>query len=110
MTPIAFSGNPLDRASVQRADPAWLAAQKPAGLFLPCWQNRPLVRADRAVFLGWRGAASHSLPFGPLQAEQFQLIGDPHPTHLACRRRFGCDELPIRCGSAFFTMHRLASR
>jgi NAD+ diphosphatase len=54
MTPIAFSGSPLDRASVQRADPAWLAAQKPAGLFLPFWQNRPLLRADRTMFLAWR--------------------------------------------------------
>jgi NAD+ diphosphatase len=52
--PIAFAGNPLNRAGLERADPAWLAAQKPAGLFLPFWQNRPLVRADRAAFLGWR--------------------------------------------------------
>ena len=54
MGTIAFSGNPLDRASIQRADPAWLAAQKPAGLFLPFWQNRPLVAENRAVFLEWR--------------------------------------------------------
>ena len=54
MTPIAFAGNPLDRAGLERADPAWLAAQKSAGLFLPFSQNRPLVRADRVVFLGWR--------------------------------------------------------
>ena len=54
VTPIAFAGNPLDRAGLERADPAWLAARKIAGLFLPFWQNRPLVRADRAVFLGWR--------------------------------------------------------
>jgi NAD+ diphosphatase len=52
--PIAFSGNPLDRASLRRADPAWLAAQEPAGLFLPFWQNRPLVENDRAAFLPWR--------------------------------------------------------
>ena len=54
VTPIAFAGNPLNRAGLERADPAWLAGQTPAGLFLPFWQNRPLVRADRAVFLGWR--------------------------------------------------------
>jgi NAD+ diphosphatase len=54
MTPIAFSGSPLDRASVQRTDSVWLAAQKAAGLFLPFWQNRPLVRADKAAFLRWR--------------------------------------------------------
>src|ERR1700760_4525135 len=54
VTPIAFAGNPLDRAGLERTNPAWLAAQKAAGLFLPFWQNRPLVHADRAVFLGWR--------------------------------------------------------
>jgi NAD+ diphosphatase len=52
--PIAFAGNPLNRAGLERTDPAWLATQKTAGLFLPFWQNRPLVNADRAVFLGWR--------------------------------------------------------
>ncbi len=54
MSPIAFSANPLDRASLRRADPAWIAAQQAAGLFLPFWQNRPFVRADRAGFLPWR--------------------------------------------------------
>jgi NAD+ diphosphatase len=54
---IAFSGNPLDRAGEhRRADPAWLAAQREAGLFLPFWQNRPFVMADRAAFLPWRSA------------------------------------------------------
>jgi hypothetical protein len=47
--PIAFSGSPLDRASEHRTDPAWLAAQKMRGLFLPCWQNRPMVTGDRAA-------------------------------------------------------------
>ena len=51
---IAFSGNPLDRASLRRADPAWIAAQQAVGLFLPFWQNRPLVADHRAVFLPWR--------------------------------------------------------
>src|SRR5882757_4216732 len=51
---IAFSGSPLDRASLRRADPAWIAAQQAAGLFLPFWQNRPFVRNDRAGFLPWR--------------------------------------------------------
>src|SRR5579883_2015833 len=54
MDPIAFSGNPLDRASLERADPAWLAVRKTSGLFLPFWQNKPFVRADRAGFLDWR--------------------------------------------------------
>jgi NAD+ diphosphatase len=51
---LSFAGNPLDRASLHRADPIWLAAQKAAGLFLPFWQNRPFVRDDRARFVSWR--------------------------------------------------------
>jgi NAD+ diphosphatase len=62
MRPIAFSGNPLDRASYARADPAWVAAQRAAGLFLPFWQNRPFIvgsegsgqAAPRAGFLPGR--------------------------------------------------------
>jgi NAD+ diphosphatase len=54
MALIPFSGSPLDRASYGRADPAWLAAQAVAGLFLPFWQNRPFVVQDRAGFLPWR--------------------------------------------------------
>jgi NAD+ diphosphatase len=53
-SPIPFSGSPLDRASYHRADAAWLAAQVPAGLFRPFWQNRPFVKNDRAGFLPWR--------------------------------------------------------
>ena len=51
MKRIAFSGNPLDRASYSRTDPAWLAAQRAAGLFLPFWHNRPFVAGGRAGFL-----------------------------------------------------------
>jgi len=51
---ISFSGNPLDRASERRGDAAWLAAQTAAGLFLPFWQNKPLVFQDRTAFLPWR--------------------------------------------------------
>jgi NAD+ diphosphatase len=54
MAPIPFSGSPLDRASYGRADPAWLAVQQAAGLFLPFWQNRPFLVQDRAGFLPWR--------------------------------------------------------
>lgn len=48
---MAFGGNPLDRAGARRGDAAWLAAQAEAGLYLPFWQNRPLVKAERAAFL-----------------------------------------------------------
>jgi len=54
MRTIAFSGNPLDRASYRRTDPAWLAAQAARGLFLPFWQNRPFVTGKRAGFLPGR--------------------------------------------------------
>jgi NAD+ diphosphatase len=54
MQAMTFGGNPLDRASAQRADPAWLAAQATAGLFLPFWQNRPLVAEGRIALLPWR--------------------------------------------------------
>ncbi len=42
---IAFSGNTLDRVSLRRADPAWLAEQwiHPEARVLPLWQLRPLV-------------------------------------------------------------------
>lgn len=57
--PISFAGNPLDRGGEQRrADPAWLAAQRAlaSARFLPFWQNRPLVIAERAGFLPWDAA------------------------------------------------------
>ena len=54
MSPMAFSGSPLDRASYHRADAAWLAAQAARGLFLPFWQNCPFVAGNRAGFLPWR--------------------------------------------------------
>jgi NAD+ diphosphatase len=51
---MTFGGNPLDRAGDRRTDPAWLAAQRTVGLFLPLWQNKPLVIDGRAGFLPWR--------------------------------------------------------
>jgi len=56
MDPIAFAGNPLDRASAERPGDAWIAARRAAGRFLPFWQMKPLLTADsRAAFLPWRG-------------------------------------------------------
>jgi NAD+ diphosphatase len=53
MNPISFAGNPLERASAMRPGEAWIAARRQAGLFLPFWQNRPFVIADRAGFRPW---------------------------------------------------------
>ena len=58
---MAFTGNALNRASDRRTDPAWLAAQRRSGLFLPFWQNKLLVIAGRAGFLPWRDAWDNRL-------------------------------------------------
>ncbi|HEU0095469.1 MAG TPA: NUDIX-like domain-containing protein, partial [Rhizomicrobium sp.] len=52
MSPITFSGNPLERASAERPGEAWIAARRQAGLFLPFWQNRPFVAGDRGFSNG----------------------------------------------------------
>ena len=52
--PIPFSGGDWDRAAALRSDPAWLAAQVQAGLFLPVWRGAPLVADDKLMFLPWR--------------------------------------------------------
>lgn len=45
-----FAGNPLDRASDRRPDPAWLASQlaSPESLALAMWNGRPLVEPGEA--------------------------------------------------------------
>ncbi|MEP6829684.1 MAG: NAD(+) diphosphatase [Rhizomicrobium sp.] len=50
---LSFTGNPLDRASAERSDPKWIAAQQARAdaLFLPIWQTKPLLVGDRAGFL-----------------------------------------------------------
>ena len=50
---LSFTGNPLNRASAERNDPAWIAAQQARAdaLFLPIWQTKPLLKGDRAGFL-----------------------------------------------------------
>jgi len=52
---IAFSGNPLDRSSMERRDPAWLAKQLADGSsrFLPVWRLSPLVKSGSARALAW---------------------------------------------------------
>src|ERR1700753_3713692 len=56
---LSFTGNPLDRASAQRADPNWIAVQQARAdaLFLPIWQTKPFLIGDKAGFLGARGRA-----------------------------------------------------
>jgi len=48
---ISFSGNPLDRASESRGDPAWIAARRTECLIVPVWRNQMLIRDRTAVFL-----------------------------------------------------------
>jgi len=81
---LAFSGNPLDRASQRRGDQAWLVEQAATGLFLPFWQNRPFVVNQRAGFLpgreDWRTGCSVFLGLDdgqPLFA--VDLAGDEEP-------------------------------
>ena len=59
---LSFTGNPLDRASAQRSDPDWLAAQQARAdaRFLPIWQAKPLVAGARAAFLS--ASDLHLLP------------------------------------------------
>jgi NAD+ diphosphatase len=54
MNPLAFTGNPLERANYRRMDADWLAAQRQSGWFLPFWQNRPYLVENRAGFLPWQ--------------------------------------------------------
>jgi NAD+ diphosphatase len=54
LTPtMAFAGNPLDRAGDRRIDEGWLADMRAAGLYLPFWQDKPLVRDGQAGFQHW---------------------------------------------------------
>ena len=87
MMPIPFSGNPLERASYRRSDTAWLETQALAGLFLPFWQNRPLVADNHAVFLPWRkewqGLAQVFLGLDDSQAFFAVELGGEDDPHLA---------------------------
>lgn len=53
--PIAFSGSPLDRAAIERRDPAWLAGRlaDPATRYLPLYELNPLVKSDEPRGLAW---------------------------------------------------------
>ena len=57
--PIAFSGSPLDRVSVERRDAAWLETLRAdeATRFLPVWRLEPLVKLGEARRLAWATGA-----------------------------------------------------
>ena len=59
---IAFTANPLDRASDQRSDQQWIATRLAvaSSVFLPLYRGDPLVRDGRAVLLA--GAARAEFP------------------------------------------------
>ena len=48
---MPFAGNPLDRASDHRADPAWIAARRAEALILPLWKLQVLVTDETAARL-----------------------------------------------------------
>jgi NAD+ diphosphatase len=80
---IAFSGNPLDRASEKRSDTAWLAAKRreAEARVLPLWKLQPLLlgpeKALEDVKLGFLEGALASGLGAPDAAEVFLgLDGD----------------------------------
>jgi len=73
---LSFTGNPLDRASAERADPNWIAVQlaRADALFLPIWQTKPLLVGDKAGFL-----SAASLGLTPDQLYVFLGLRDGRP-------------------------------
>jgi len=53
--PIAFSGSPLDRAAIERRDPAWIEGRlgDPATRYLPLYELDPLVKLGEERALAW---------------------------------------------------------
>jgi NAD+ diphosphatase len=56
---MAFSGNPLDRSSMLRRDPKWVAEQRDRETtrFLPMWRLMPLVKSGSERSLAWATSA-----------------------------------------------------
>jgi NAD+ diphosphatase len=83
---IAFSGNPLDRASAQRGDASWIARMRsqPGARVLPLWKLQPLLtgpeNAEGEAQLGFVDSALASGLGAPDAIEVFLgLDGDvPH--------------------------------
>src|SRR5581483_6612120 len=65
---LSFSGNPLARASEFRSDPAWIAARRAEGLFLPLWRLKVLVRQADGL---WPAAR-----LDPARCERLAAAGD----------------------------------
>ena len=98
---MAFTGNVLDRASARRADPAWLAAQAQAGLFLPFCDGRLLVAENKALFLPWRAAwEGRSCIFLGLDGTQplfaVDVAGEPELSGIFTEMRPAAFVLPAR--------------
>ncbi|MEM8786174.1 MAG: NAD(+) diphosphatase, partial [Pseudomonadota bacterium] len=79
LMPQAFADNPLDRASAERKDPAWVAARlaEPGTRLLPFWRGRPLIgrSEDGGMELGWF----------PLDAVDGLLKDRPEPIFLGLK-------------------------
>jgi NAD+ diphosphatase len=73
---LSFTGNPLDRASMERSDPNWILAQQARAdaLFLPIWQAKPLLIGERAGFL-----SASALDLTPEMLRVFLGLRDGRP-------------------------------
>lgn len=105
---IAFSGNPLDRASEKRGDAAWLAARRadPMARVLPLWKLQPLllgpqdatketqlafIEGELASGLGASDAMEVFLGLdhdGPRFARDISALADPLAASLASHGHF----------------------
>jgi len=105
---IAFSGNPLDRASEKRSDAAWLGAQRanPMARVLPLWKLQPLllgpqdatketqlgfIEGELASGLGAPDAVEVFLGLdhdGPRFARDISALADPLAASLASHGHF----------------------
>jgi len=100
---LSFTGNPLDRASAERSDPGWIAAQQARSdaLFLPIWQTKPLLIAGRAGFL-----AAAQLDLTPGQVCVFLGLRDGTPLFAVALP--DSEEPPLTALGEFFEMRAAA--
>src|SRR3972149_4884599 len=99
-----FSGNPFDRAEVERRDPKWIeqAAHRAESRILPIWKLNVLISRNSAPTLGWVGPeVLGNLPKGvpapvllglrdgiPHFAVDVSMIEDPSTLGLASGHKF----------------------